>query len=54
MNIFLDFDDTIFNTRGFEKTSKKPLLLCGVSEEVFQASYREVKQSQKVNKNNDL
>lgn len=45
MHIFLDFDDTIFHTKMFREELKKVFALCGVSEEVFQDSYKAVKQS---------
>lgn len=51
MNIFLDFDDTVFNTRSFRDDLKKVFVLCGVSEEDFHKSYQEVKEK---NAQNDI
>lgn len=45
MNIFLDFDDTIFNTKSFRSDLEKTFVLCGVSEDIFHSSYEKVKQA---------
>lgn len=45
MKIFLDFDDTLFNTRAFIGDMKGVFVECGISRELFQSSYDEVKAS---------
>jgi phosphoglycolate phosphatase-like HAD superfamily hydrolase len=43
MKIFLDFDDTLFDTRRFREGMKAVFSECGVGEEQFRASYEEIK-----------
>lgn len=43
MKIFLDFDDVLFNTRAFIEDMKGVFEECGISKELYQTAYREVK-----------
>lgn len=43
MNIFLDFDDTLFHTAHFREDMKKVFESCGVDDELFQSTYERVK-----------
>jgi FMN phosphatase YigB (HAD superfamily) len=43
MKIFLDFDDVVFNTKEFLVLLKSVFLEFGVSEEVFTATYKELR-----------
>ncbi len=45
MNIFLDFDDTLFHTAHFREDMKKVFKDCGVNEELFQSTYESVKKT---------
>lgn len=43
MKIFLDFDDTLFNTRAFIEDMKGVFEECGIPKNLFNRSYQEVK-----------
>lgn len=45
MNIFLDFDDTLFYTARFREDMKKVFEVCGVDEALFQSTYESVKKT---------
>jgi len=45
MKIFLDFDDTLFNTRAFIEDMKGVFEECGIPKDLFDRSYQEIKVS---------
>jgi len=45
MKLFLDFDDTLFDTRRFREDLRRVFVGCGVSEEQFHTAYQEIKQT---------
>lgn len=49
MKIFLDFDDVIFNTKSFFEKLKRVYIPFGISSEVFETTYQELKKEQAEN-----
>jgi len=46
MKIFLDFDDTLFNTKAFIETSRSLFVDFGISEEMYKEAWTKVKELQ--------